>query len=312
MAPHAPGEGSRGIPLEHVLGPARDRYFAAGYRGVRHTVDVVDAATDTRHAEGRVDYPARWSVGDGGHTRTAHLSSVDAIVLPLLVWQHTDADRAAHDIVRSVALRAGNTPWTALDRVPIQTTRASDGADVTLTSTVGNIRSTITLTPCRTPGRAARALETSPRLVYGDLYRLIESQSALTHFDPVDRVIGSAHRAEAPSLAVDGVSGIEGAFWPALTAIDYLVTMGQLTQAVIFEVSRSTRSMIDNLWMRTLHIALPETPTALPAQYRAATRLIRDTTLNIGGRHVHDVRVESTASTGVVAGATLAYTEVSA
>lgn len=78
------------MPLTAVLGPARGRYFAEGYREVRYEVGTVrqGPADDCRtHAVVTALYPQDWSRRGDGSARTPHLSSVDAIALPLIVLE---------------------------------------------------------------------------------------------------------------------------------------------------------------------------------------------------------------------------------
>ncbi|WP_228066814.1 AvrD family protein [Microbacterium paludicola] len=316
MVPNRSDVGFRQLTLEGALGPARGRYFAAGYRGVRHRIREIGlplAPLQHLSAIGQVVYPKGWSVDGKGTPRQPHLSSVDAIILPLLARQEAVRASQGRAVLRSVRLRAGAEPWTQLEHVPISLEIGP--REPTVHALVGNIRASLGLAPgdASLPAADAPISEAADapisESVYGDLYQSIETESTLVSWDAVGLTLKGEHQAQLSELASSVAAGIEGAFWPSLTAIDYLVTMGQLTQAVIYEAGRRSRASIDNLWMRTMSIDLPARPEPLPSAYRTATTLVRDTVVSRGDRRIHDVRVESVASTGVVAGATLAYTE---
>lgn len=77
------------VPIESVLGPAIERYFAFGYRRVSHDLSHVflpDQAMEL-HAIGTATYPNDWSIDSQGRPREAHLSSVDAITLAALAFE---------------------------------------------------------------------------------------------------------------------------------------------------------------------------------------------------------------------------------
>lgn len=177
-----------------------------------------------------------------------------------------------------------------------------------MTSRVGNIRSVLRIASAADLTDAAHVTDVEES-VYGGLYQSIECISTLTGLDASARVLEAEHRAQISPLASRHATGIEGSCWPALTAIDYLVTMGQLTQAVIYATEGRSRASVDNLWMRSMSIELPPRPAALPVSFQTTTTLVKDTAIARGGQRIHDVRVASRASTGVSASAALAYME---
>lgn len=311
MSLNTPAVGFEPSPLEDALGPARGRYFAAGYRGVRHHLVASETRADSNGTAvlfGEVLYPESWSTDERGAPRHPHLSSVDAIVLPMLAWQSRAAVSHSGAVLRTVRLRAGSEPWTALDKVPIQMhVCENDAGWFTLSSLVGNIRATLRFAPAERT--AWDSSPTASESVYGGLYQSVECASALTRWLATTCTLESEHSARISPLASRQARGVESAYWPAITAVDYLVTMGQLTQAAIFATGGRSRATMDNLWMRSMLIDLPPQPSPLPVNYCVTTRLSKDAVLERGGQRVHDVRVESRASTGVVASATLAYSE---
>lgn len=88
--------------------------------------------------------------------------------------------------------------------------------------------------------------------------------------------------------------------------------MGQLTQAVVYAAAGSTRADSGPLWMRTMRIHVGDQPRQLPTRFDTTTRIARDRVLEWAGKRIHDVVVESSATSGVTARSTLAYEERSA
>jgi len=303
----------RPTDLGDVLGPAEDRYFGAGYRDVRYTLEDPTrgpGSTGMASAIASAAYPERWSVGSDGSRRIPHLSSVDAIVLPLMVLEaltgSEDRERLSSLYVESIELRAGPTPWENLDAVPIGLELSGNDQLRTLSGSVGNIRSRLTLKRALGDG-SVRPPKAEPTTVYGGLFQSNTSRTQSSQLVLAGPVLHASHQhmIERPLCAAPGV---EADFWPAMTVIDYLVMMGQLTQGAVYSAGGTDRAHVGTLWMRTMKIALDGPPSRTP-EFQSSTRLIRDRAIEHGGRRVHDVIVESSATTGVRARSSLAYNE---
>jgi len=225
----------------------------------------------------------------------------------------SDGDLLRRRWLRTVRLRAGGKSWDELDRVPVifdsppvlQTER--DEEDVL--ARVGNIRVGLTLSG----GAGANAgsddchgLGQMSSIYAGD-FRRCWIESFVTAFDPYARLLRSTH-VFASRLDEDLLLSPSGS--PAGTTasiIDYLVTMGQLMQALVYRAHESTRSEVGNIWMRSLDISFPAQPLALPSRFQALTRVAKDSVVYLGDRRMHTLQVTSQASHGVTAVANLAY-----
>lgn len=86
--------------------------------------------------------------------------------------------------------------------------------------------------------------------------------------------------------------------------------MGQLTQALVYTSAGTARSDAGPLWMRTISIRIDDPPRILPTQFESITRMRRDRVLQRDGHRLHDVVVESSATSGVTALSKLAYEEM--
>ncbi|WP_369523618.1 AvrD family protein [Micrococcus luteus] len=116
--------------IEDVLGPAEGRFFGRGYLGVRHILQgdptVNPSGSTTAMAE--VRYPEAWSLDASGKTREPHLSTLDAVILPLLTLsQHRDSDFQCAYVSR-VDLHAGGTAWGNLANGPVTVTPSATEA----------------------------------------------------------------------------------------------------------------------------------------------------------------------------------------
>lgn len=302
------------VSLEALLGPAHGRFFGAGYRAVRYSWDSSTGNAGPQvDAVARVAYPTRWSTDGGGSVRQPHLSSVDALVLPLLLIERlaSPQQRRAHGrlYVASVDLRAGASPWLALDAVPVRCTVEHTETRCHLMGVAGSIRFNTTLlagtaqpepkVPAPTPG--------SPS-VYGGLFQTTRVRSTVK---ATEAGLRGSHLLDSDD-ALSPAPGIGASLWPAPTVVDYLVTMGQLTQALVYESAGTTRLEAGPLWMRTMTIDIHEPPSSLPSGFDTTTRVLRDRVVERAGERIHDLMVESVATSGVHARSTLAYKEASA
>jgi len=210
--------------------------------------------------------------------------------------------------VESIELRAGPSAWLDLDDVPVHVAIVENLDRRVLVSTVGNIRSKVTLKRGEAASGDLRdATIGDPNTVYGGLFRSIFVQTQSAELNLSAPSLRAAHEVVA-TRHQPPASGIGAAYWPAPTVIDYLVTMGQLTQAVVYIAGDTNRSKVGTLWMRTMEISLGQ-PLLHTSAFETETRLLRDRVVARGGRRVHDLLVESSATSGVIARSSLAYSE---
>lgn len=302
--------------LQQLLGPASGRYFAEGYREVRHDVhsirEFVPNTTTQFEAIAAVSYPPLWSVDRGGGTRTPHLSSVDAIVLPVLALQ--GSEHGDHQLerywVREITLRAGSEPWWDLAEVPITMQLDASGSTLQLRAQSGNIRANIVLESAEQPGSPAASSSGVGASSYGEGFRRIHCETELTGFDAERNELSSTHSFSAAEHPQERICvGIESQHWPAVTIIDYLVTMGQQVQALVYLAEHTNREQMGNLWMRTMRISRSAPPAALPLSTHTSTSLIRRRLIKRSGATIHDLTVASRSHCAVTAEATVAYIE---
>jgi len=294
--------------LEDLLGPSEGRYFAAGYRSVRHTMTPPRHEAGTSRTTATAHYPRDWSTDRSGRPRTPHLSSVDAVVLTTLALERDLGPDVRRRWVRGVELRGGTEPWWDLDTIPVTVSREATDDGARFRGLVGNIRAVVHVADDGTP--VDREPPDDGPSVYQDAYR---RTACTTWVHPVDRAAQDVRANHEFAVEDDGpavATGIESAYHPALTVVDYLVTMGQLTQVLVYELAGTARGAVGNLWMRSLRILGVPRPQRLPVTLTTTTTLVHDRLVARGGAGLHDVLVRSESSNGVQAEARLAWGEV--
>lgn len=300
------------ITLGDALGPAEGRYFGAGYRRVKHGCAGPGQKWSDLHY-GTVQYPPDWSLDADGTARTPHLSSVDAIVLPLLlcmeIGQLPLGRGSTFWRIRRVELRAGDRPWTELDQVPIllaERPHWSSRDDVEVGARVGNIRVRIGLLEEDQDDRVVESIG-GHRLLnpLGDLglgpaageCRVRSSTTVLPGLESKHEKWASDFDARLKVVQEDPR--------PVPTAIDYFALMGQLTQALVYRTYATDRSSIGNLWMRGIRMTFPASSvTADP--FQATTTIIQDMEFKLAQQTVRSVKVHARSSHGVSAEASVA------
>ncbi|MBU8579701.1 AvrD family protein [Brevibacterium luteolum] len=145
--------------------------------------------------------------------------------------------------------------------------------------------------------------------MYSELYKGTESRTVLTSFDQSAGTLTGRHWFSTPlSAASPEPHTLEAESWPAMSAIDYLVTMGQLVQVLIAEHTGSSRQS-GNLWMRQMEIELPHPPSPLPCELVSHTKPLEQNVIERQDHRVHHVITESRTSNGVRVVAKLAQVE---
>jgi hypothetical protein len=305
--------------LEDALGPASRRYFGSGYKNVEHALrrETETSGGDGFHGLARLTYPPGWSQNNGLE-REPHLSTIDAVVLPLMALEEQmqagdEQTRLGTHFVSRIDLRAGDAPWLDLAAVPVSVTSIErEATSLDFIGVTGNIRARLALAPSGISSRKATVAEgrTMARSsTYTNLYRTNSSNSRLTEFDGEAGRLTASHSFETSSDEVPAPESIEGSFWPAVTVVDYLVTMGQLAQALISLRHGVARS--GTLWMRRMTISVPASPVPMPADLETRTVATRDRAVDRGGRRYRDVVIDSRASNGVQVVASLALMDAS-
>lgn len=304
---------AKDVLMTDILGPDEGRYFGAGYRSVDYQETRAAAGgtlTDLR-AEYAVRYPPGWSRDEDGRSRVPHLSSIDAAVLPLRALEQMPGSMPDGFYVRSMKLRSGPHPWTALEKVPLTMAqeRAPGGQGWRLHGTVGNMTVTCQLSADKPTGPAP---ECSALLggesAYGGLYRRTRTVSSISSFEATARSLRAQHMTTTAASA-DGAPGVEGRSWPCLTVVDSLVVMGQLAQAAIVVFTGIDRARMGALWMRQVTYSAARAPQRLPHTWQSDVTLVRDRLMPRRADGIHDVVVECVSSVGVRVEAKLAYME---
>ncbi|MGO1661663.1 MAG: AvrD family protein [Canibacter sp.] len=300
---------AEGTPLsfESLLGPSRERFFSAGYKKVRQRLVRGPEISDNQATfVARVSYPEDWSRDSGGRPRRPHLSTVDAVILPLMALESLGTHPASR--VTRAELRAGGTPWTDLDEVPVTLTRVStpDAGQERdrFHSVSGNIRATFDIASPLSQQSWKRPI--AGRSVYEELFRTVNTETTITHHDKDQGTLHATHHfLREHSRVLEEATGVDSGYWPCVSVVDHLVTMGQMAQA-LFEL-RHGGGRVQTLWMRSMTISLDEPPLPLPAVMESRMTVTRDNRIERDGHSWRDLAVESVASGGVRVSARLAY-----
>lgn len=303
-----PNDGWRPTRLEEALGPAAGRFFGTGYRTVTQELEGERGHPDVFEGVGHVSYPEDWSVREDGSRRTPHLSTIDAVTLPLRAISRTWS-RPPGEYVSAIHLRAGSQPWLNLETVPVVIEPAAPPEDTgksrSFTASVGNIKARLCLTRSTMDTEPYQAGATD---IYEELYRSTDCVTTLTNFDSSSGVLEAEHEFTRPTETQEAPVGLECEFWPSVTVIDYLVTMGQIVQVLMAKRQGADREG-GQLWMRTMSIQLPKPPAPLPASITSRTAPTHERLIERDGRRIQLITTDSSTSTGVRVAAQLAHVE---
>ena len=301
--------------LKEVLGPERGRFFGEGYRKVQYGANR-RSACNPRGAtyDCSVDYPEDWSITPMGNPRQPHLSTVDATILPLLGIEYAMSAGPANESmprfhVSELELRSGNQPWNDLQSVPMSIRPVeTNHSEHKYRATVGNIDTKLTLRKGPT-GSTQEDPEADPAqgTPYGSFYRFTECRSTIESYSNDDREATGSHRFTTTLKPYGCPRGIEGSVWPAVSIADYLVTMGQMVQALV-QLQHGT-GRAGTLWMRSVSVTRAGLPSPLPTTLQSHVSITRDRLVRLRERHFRDLRISAQISDGTRVSASLAQEE---
>lgn len=241
------------------------------------------------------------------------MSSIDALSFAALAAHRLAQDQPSagwidHAWVSGFHIVAHQDPHHDLSDIPLSvsitlaTTAATNTAQ--LTARIANLQVTLELTADETRHSPAVSAPLSP--VYGGLQRTTELVSEILEHDEIEQTLISRHRADH-NAARAGASGLDAGSWPCVTQIDYASLLGQVAQILSFSAGGHTRASAGNLWIRRARIRLDQPPLRLPATFTFTSHVVRSRVLELGGRRIQDVRLESRSDHGVSGQADFAY-----
>jgi len=243
---------------------------------------AVDGDVDRGHRVrgcASVSYPADWSVKSTSTELRPHLSTIDAALLAVALGEcylmHArglDPKQRRRAWVRSVEMRAANTSGTELSGFDVEATVAESrpapwtlcGHMATLDCRIGGIKVRCEIE--HEPGTSTDTVGTfaTPDDILGDraqryyaegykrTLRAIEDVRVDTSVGSVAALVTTAEPADNPCG-----EGLGAEYRPALSPIDAIITIGQLTQALLYCLDDVDRSTSNTLWMRRMAVAFP-------------------------------------------------------
>ncbi|MBI1759673.1 MAG: hypothetical protein HYR62_10710 [Actinobacteria bacterium] len=273
--------------IDDYLGSGETRFFASGYRRAQYQVAdiVLVPAGDPGPsvvAMVSVRYPADWSTKADRSDLRPHLSTVDMLVLSVQLSEahlsHSyglDPDLRKTMWLRKVSLRAGSAPQedlaglvgSATHRSTEPLSGSAGGFISTYDCVIGTMRASCEIVhPVGQPAREGRrhesldgALGPAASRYYGDGFKLRRHVIEDVTVD-IDALRASANvqvrSLPGGQLVTDGV---DGAWQPAVSAVDCFVANLQLAQVLLYELDSIRREDSNTLWMlkTTLEIASP-------------------------------------------------------
>jgi hypothetical protein len=268
---------TEGQGIDDLLGDGSKRFFGSGYRRVRqlmHRLDVSDLSRG--HTTAILDYPEDWSVKKGATPRVPHLSTIDGIAIGvraascLMAKREVSAGRTprAAELVR-LRLKAGSTPIETLDKIPVEASYVETSCDGIqhFIVTVGSMSVDVQLRVGSHP---------SPR----EPIMPVRPDELVNGFDPRywdTRVTISDTRLDMDALLATATIGVHkdrlaGNVPGTVTAVESIVVVAQLVQALLYQLDGIDRSDSDTLWMRWTEVSR-DPNSCLPAVGTAPARL---------------------------------------
>jgi hypothetical protein len=292
--------------IDEHLGPASGRYFGEGFKRVDHALTELSLGQlDGRGcvaATATLSYPGDWSRKSAGSLRP-HLSSIDGLVIAVELADayltHSfglDLARRRRAWVRSFEMRVA-APTEELESFPVSARHEGCtpvlGGYCDFVSTfaclVGTIRVTCEIeheiaTCDARAGRYATADELLGDALlrhYGDAYKRRTQDIAEVATSADDETVRAAIGVRDPLATVD--LGLGGAYQPAVSMVDCLLSMAQLAQVLAYSLDSVQRAESNTFWMRRLSFSADTPVHALGERFDAGLGVPRSKLLEVGG-----------------------------
>jgi hypothetical protein len=307
----APGTGAPLSSIDHLLGAGEHRFLSDGFRRVsqriRELTVVSGPAGATVHATASVRYPADWSRKAAGPARRPHLSVVDGLVLAtqlaevLLTQLYAlDDTQRGRMWLRRVVLRSGARPQEDLDAFAVSAGQATAAVSRTGSGTwvspvearIGTLRLHCELEhDAAVPGaeRSERYASVDDLLgpagqrYFGDLHRSRRSSVRDVLVDHDRQRIDAMLCLEPEPGAPHPTRGTATGYGPSVSVVDAATSVGQLSQALLYEIDGVGRAESNTMWMRRLVVdsAGPHQPIGAPLP--ACASVLRSRLIEAGG-----------------------------
>ncbi|RBO84549.1 AvrD family protein [Nocardia puris] len=262
---------------DEPLGPRAGRYFGEGYKKVGPELIDLRIARSTgvgamHTAVARLSYPGSWSTKSGGEL-VPHVSSVDTVMLATSLCdaaithaRDLGPAESARMWVRQASVRAGAAPHEDLDHIPVHAEVVSesvaDGGEVAtgFKFRVGNLTGNLTIVhPVGSGSLDLPGVDHVAGLsdIFGPAphyYLNGVKDHTLTATDLIvdpdaGRIVSRQH---VHSGVEGGYVGAESAWWSAVSPVDAIVGVAQLSQILLYQLDSMTRRDSNTLWMRKL------------------------------------------------------------
>jgi hypothetical protein len=293
--------------ISDPLGSDSGRFFGSGYKRVNRELSELEIVTSgpapgSIRGLASIHYPADWSSKGDRQDLRPHLSTIDGLLLAidlaenyLLYAGGFEARERRRMWVRRFAVRAGTKPSENLQKFDVSAVVVDDARIVGPDSyrTTFECRISELKVTCEIEHGRPR---TSP-----DARRFCATGNLLG--DPANRHYGSGYQQR--SIAVNNIvlddaarrvsarvttiplrrerQGMEGAYSGAMSMLDALLALAQLSQVLAYECDGVARAQSDTLWMRrcVLTRQSPRWPSSRSADAVAAIE--RTTLLRVRG-----------------------------
>ncbi|OJF15803.1 AvrD family protein [Couchioplanes caeruleus] len=302
-----PSPDTRADHIDDHLGPSTQRYFGSGHKRVSHRIShlawtSVAAEPPGTEAQGTAEiiYPVTWSSKAHNATDTAHVSTIDALVVSLRLVETClasglglTAAQISRAWLRRYVMRPGSRPHTDVHDVPLRIIKGrSRPSDLSpgWTSTefvcvVGGIKVRCHVEhevgDARSTG-APLSLTTAPYHCGG--YRFRTHEVTGVKLAAAEASVGATVRVRDTVQARAGIGELGAAYQPALTMFDATIVYAQLGQVLMYSLDELTRGDTNTLWMRAVDMVSSGPDSTLLGPMSCTSSVTRSSILNFAGK----------------------------
>jgi Pseudomonas avirulence D protein (AvrD). len=248
---------------ESYLGTSSKRYFSDGYKDIQHDFDNIRIEEEKLCANLVLKWPEKWSEKKG-ISITPHIGTLDFFLAStILVEQYFQAmDKEFVKIISKMWIaeftcRTGNkcleqqsTPCVCR----LLSTKEINGKihysfEVLISTTTVCIKIISPYNSTSTSFASIFAIQTNS--YYFDQYKNAERRISDINVQVSKKSISA--RYELIHTRNSSFYGLGSSYMPCLTFCDLVLSAGQLTQILLYNMDNTSREESSNLWMRKIH-----------------------------------------------------------
>lgn len=248
------------VDITEVLGSGEDRYFSNGFKTIDISYDDIVCGDGVINTRINVKYTEGWSRKQGQnmapHLGTTEFISIAAVVTQKLMERVLGLNRKEIETswISRFILKVKTCTEGDCSRIPVSghilsTESRNGGYESRIVVSIGSVSATLHV--CHQCHACDEHKDETTKIdLYKTAYKLRSHSIKDVIVDEADMTtIGNASLSEA-DVSKKGL----GAAYSGMIFTDFILVIGQMTQALLYSLNKASRDSSSNLWLREIDV----------------------------------------------------------